>query len=514
MADIMAEPNKSSLFDVIKNNQAEFRLQQLTLEDFRQFKHLDIEFESDLTVFIGINGSGKTTVIDAMNKVLSRIVAHIDSPNRKGSILVNSDIRLPNGEVAVVDAKIQVAELGCRQLSVFNGMLVKSNKGAIKPAQTQWQDFNSLSRSYRQAYDTRRHSNLPINMPIFAYYDANRGDSKLIRTDLENITGLDSDSPLDAYDESAFKGTGHTTNFLKWFVKLNNLAQASLQQQFLALSNEVAALKESAVDDSHALWSLLQQKQQLLSDVAVKLDSGVIRQSQQALLCFQTAIEFIIPDVKRVYVERGSGRTQVMIENTLGIVLELNSISQGQKVMLSLVADLVRRILMLNPHFTDLSQAYGVVLIDEIELHLHPDWQQKILNSLQQIFPKIQFIVTTHSPQVLSTVESRCIRIFSQDVEGNDCLVKPKLQTQGLASSDILERVMGTLSQPRIEIHHQYLQFSQLVSAGQLAQANEMLELLKSHYGNSLDDPHPVIADCLEQIKLYELKQRMKQRMA
>ena len=55
----------------------------------------------------------------------------------------------------------------------------------------------------------------------------------------------------------------------------------------------------------------------------------------------------------------------------------------------------------------------GIVLIDEVDLHLHPTWQQRIIGDLKEIFPKVQFIVTTHAPAVISTVKSEIIILLN-----------------------------------------------------------------------------------------------------
>ena len=89
-----------------------------------------------------------------------------------------------------------------------------------------------------------------------------------------------------------------------------------------------------------------------------------------------------------------------------------SELSDGYHVFIALVADIARRAVMLNEF--DGAEApkhvEGVVLIDEIDLHLHPRWQREALPRLRDVFPKLQLIVTTHSPQVLSSVENRHVR--------------------------------------------------------------------------------------------------------
>ena len=108
----------------------------------------------------------------------------------------------------------------------------------------------------------------------------------------------------------------------------------------------------------------------------------------------------------------------------------------------------------------------AVVLIDEIELHLHPKWQQRILADLQRTFPNAQFIVSTHSPQVLTTVEPQ--RIVELAREG-DCIVAgaPAGATYGAEAGDVLSVVMGVKERPENEFTKALEQYRHLVSEGE-----------------------------------------------
>lgn len=111
------------------------------------------------------------------------------------------------------------------------------------------------------------------------------------------------------------------------------------------------------------------------------------------------------------------------------------------------------------------------MLVDEIDLHLHPSWQQRVLEDLMRAFPNTQFIVTTHSPQVLTTVPSECIRLLQrerdEDTEETRINAKPvEQQTQGLASSDVLAAVMGTDPVPPIEEAAWLSEYRSLIQQG------------------------------------------------
>jgi hypothetical protein len=128
-----------------------------------------------------------------------------------------------------------------------------------------------------------------------------------------------------------------------------------------------------------------------------------------------------------------------MHHNELGL-LPVSQLSDGIRSVVALVADLAFRCVRLNSFYGQHApeETNGIVLIDEIEQHLHPGWQQRILPALREAFPRIQFIVTTHSPEVLSTVESRQIRILRD----NKCYAAPP-GALGAESQRLLQDVLG-----------------------------------------------------------------------
>jgi predicted ATP-binding protein involved in virulence len=125
------------------------------------------------------------------------------------------------------------------------------------------------------------------------------------------------------------------------------------------------------------------------------------------------------------------------------VELSLNQLSDGYRSMLAMVMDFSRRLVQANPDLENPLEAEAILLIDEVELHLHPEWQQEVIPALRRAFPNTQLILTTHSPQVLTTIDSRCIRILREDhVES----APPG--TSGAESKRMLETVLGTESRP------------------------------------------------------------------
>jgi predicted ATP-binding protein involved in virulence len=120
----------------------------------------------------------------------------------------------------------------------------------------------------------------------------------------------------------------------------------------------------------------------------------------------------------------------------------LHQLSDGQRVFLGMIGDIARRLILLNDSSDDPLMGHGIIIIDEVELHLHPKWQQKIIWVLRKCFPNIQFIVSTHSPQILGEVESKHLRLLTLQ-ESREIKVTIPEQSYGLTSSEIVEELMG-----------------------------------------------------------------------
>lgn len=136
-----------------------------------------------------------------------------------------------------------------------------------------------------------------------------------------------------------------------------------------------------------------------------------------------------------------------MLVEKNGELLSLNQLSDGEKNMIAMIGDIARRLSMANPNLPNPLEGDGIVMIDEVDLHLHPKWQQKILISLEEAFPNVQFIVTTHSPQVLTTVKSEGIQglVF----ENHNLEIKKFDFSLGAKSHELLNEILGVTERPQ-----------------------------------------------------------------
>jgi len=168
------------------------------------------------------------------------------------------------------------------------------------------------------------------------------------------------------------------------------------------------------------------------STVSLQFDKDTI-----ALGVVKRAIAACVEGAKAVYYD-GRYKDLVAVMEPYGPQLFKN-LSDGQRIMLSLVGDLARRASILNPHLGDdtLRNTPGVVLVDELDLHLHPKWQRRVIHDLKATFPSLQFITTTHSPQLIGEALPDEITLL----DGGQVAKPPR--SFGIDSSRILEEVMG-----------------------------------------------------------------------
>jgi len=165
--------------------------------------------------------------------------------------------------------------------------------------------------------------------------------------------------------------------------------------------------------------------------------------------------------------------------------IPINQLSDGYKSTVSLVADIAYRMAVLNPQCLGnvCNETSGIVLIDEVDLHLHPAWQQRILSDLTSIFPKVQFIVSTHAPEVINSVPKENVII----IEDNSAIPAP-VETYGKDANGILRSVMHVKERPQI-IMERFNEFYSAIDTEDYAKAGDILNCLENDIG---EDPELV----------------------
>jgi predicted ATP-binding protein involved in virulence len=197
----------------------------------------------------------------------------------------------------------------------------------------------------------------------------------------------------------------------------------------------------------------------------------------RALAACQDAVGRFLPGYSNVRLD-GADRPRLSIDRG-ATTIPVRQLSDGERGTLALVLDLTRRLAQANPGLADpAAEAEAVVLIDEIDLHLHPKWQRQIVRNLRAAFPRCQFIATTHSPQVIGEVEHERIQIMA------DGQVYSPTHSYGIDSSRVLEEVMD--SDPRAkEVQSLLTEVSQVIGTQQFDQARQLLSQIVDRLGET-----------------------------
>ena len=179
------------------------------------------------------------------------------------------------------------------------------------------------------------------------------------------------------------------------------------------------------------------------------------------------AISSMLDDVSDPHMEMDPPRFMVSVGTGRNSEkLALDQLSGGYRAVLALAADLAWRMAQGNPHLDDPLESEAIVLIDEVDLHLHPSWQQRILDDLVRTFPKAQFVVSTHSPQVLTTVGPEHIVELYRGEDGRVVAGSPASATYGAEAGDVLTTVMRVDERPENDFKITLDRYRRLVSSG------------------------------------------------
>lgn len=206
---------------------------------------------------------------------------------------------------------------------------------------------------------------------------------------------------------------------------------------------------------------------------------------QQALeRCFADLIDH--DETQKVKVEyRQRYRTIVVEYTNRSGERELHpmyEMSDGYRSVLSMVADIAHRMAVLNPQLGDaILETPGVIIIDEVELHLHPGWQKQILKDLTSVFPNIQFIVSTYSPEVIASYKEANLILLKH--EGSASQIE---SAYGKDVNTVLRSILLVGNRPA-EIKELYDKFSQVLDAEDYPKARKILSQLENILG--YDDP-------------------------
>lgn len=425
-----------NIIDILSSD---FYLNELNISNFKKILDLKIILHKNLTVFIGENGAGKTTLLRGIQKNLSWFSAFILKENTNGERIVDSEINnkaKKSGDVARLNCSFRIGK-DYR----IDGQLIREPKGITTDLKSVHTNYRKFGQDIRQLIVSKKE----VNLPIFVSYDIDRlesNDNRKSQNHQENIF-----YQLDGYDSSS-KSKVTFENLIDWLVKILKVATSDIDTpEKLKIISQINTLIEVGADNKNSPLNELYKD--LLSLLRLYPEDEVKKKAEIVVGEIEKIFINIYPDLKKIQLindDDGEDKIALSFEHEM---IFLHQFSDGQRVLFGLIGDIARRLILLNPIKSEPLKGSGIVLIDEIELHLHPSWQQKIILILRESFPNIQFIMTTHSPHVITTVEHECIRSIYIDSETNTFEYEIPQFTKGAESNVVLEDVFYVDPRPQ-----------------------------------------------------------------
>ena len=403
-------------------------IHKLTLERFRGAKRLPLELHHRLNVFVGMNGAGKSSILDATAILLSWLVNRIKHSGASGRPITEPDIR--NGESSA-NLEITLNEGG----SYFGWNLAKVRRGHRR------KDVVSIlilaTEIAKRIQAEISENDGQVNLPLFAYYPVNRAvlDIPLRIRDRHRF------DLLSAFDESLTSGASFRT-FFEWFREREDL----------------------------------ENENRRYADHFIKPEGFQFPDPQ--LEAVRSALGQFMPEFANLTVRRSPLRMEIEKD---GEKLTVNQLSDGEKCLMAMIGDLARRMSIANPLRDNPLEGEGVILIDEIDLHLHPKWQRMVIPKLMAVFPSCQFLISTHSPHVITHVQPENLFLLSMTEEGLKSL-RPS-ESYGKTVERVLEDLMGLETTRPDDVEESLRQIYEQIDSGSLDSARELIGELENRIG-------------------------------
>ncbi len=360
------------------------KVRELQLTNYRRFDESPaFQFGEQFTVIAGVNGRGKTSILDGLAILLGRLLPHI-SPARSGYRPISpSDIHqeMPSAKFSM--------KVNCAGHPIDYHIDYERNGRKLIPKKLP----TSLKNAVRTAYgDPHRADD---SSPLAVYYTTDRAWYRHPKTLL---------TQLPRGQSAAYTGAllNRTVNFREFMSRF---------RARIALAVERGRENPNYLGD-------------------------------QAIEAISTALTTFLGDFTNLRIQENPLR--LMVDKN-GIPLDLTQLSDGERSFLALICDLGRRLSLANPLLRNPLHGAGVVIIDELELHLHPNWQREVVDNLRNTFPNIQFIATTHSPFVVQSLRS-----------GAELIMLDGHPTAELGNKGIEEIARGLMGVPRPDVSERY----------------------------------------------------------
>jgi len=434
-------------------------LEKLKLHNFRCYEKLEIDFNRQLTVLVGKNGSGKTTVLEAIAIALGTWFVGFNIVNAKGINKRTDPLRKAYQIGATDDVQTQfpVEIEAWGKIEESKDQILHWKRELYTPTGTMTtkdaKEIVEYAAEYQKAISEGR---TDIYLPMVAYYGTGRlwDYHRQKRNDVFKVSSR-TNGYIDCLD-----GTANVKLMMDWF-QIMTINKYQRQEENLESNPEL--------DTVYLAMEKCLTNLSGYSDVKIRYNMGT-------------------QELDVYYSEQDKQRMRI----------PLNQLSDGYKGMISLVADIAYRMATLNPQLGTevLSKGDGVVLIDEVDLHLHPAWQQKVIDNLMNIFPKVQFIVSTHAPAIISSVKTDKLRILS-----NKEVCMTANQVYGKDVNSVMKEIMGVNDRPD-QFVELFEKFYRLLSEKKYDDAGAVLDKLDEE--REYHDPE--IAKCRVKLKLERMR--------
>lgn len=413
-------------------------LEKLSLANFRGFEQIDLEFDLKRTVVVGVNGIGKSGILRAVSVALSRLLPLISDCTEDACSFDDDDVHAGKSQLDVSAVfsfgEQRIHMQGTRRLfdlaeraTLHAKLDVVKAKVADAKKNKQVVLLRGLRREQKGIEALINEE--PERWGSLLEVEADGGP---VSTASAEVTSL-----LRAYKSSSSHPIAvlFTTNRYQKAVKLRTLPEPTRLERSAAYAG---AFDEEAKSFRYFLHWFRTQKE---------LKGAGHNRRLKLLSALEKAAGDFVGGLTNFRLET-EPRVRFLADKD-GVTLSLSQLSDGERGLLAMVFDIARRLAIANPNSDDpIRQGKGIVLIDEIELHLHPRWQRNVLRQLSRTFPNCQFIVTSHSPQVVGQSKPDQIRLLKY--EKSRIRIEPVKQSFGMDSSWVLEEIMGTPSRDTV----------------------------------------------------------------
>lgn len=387
------------------------KIKKLQLSNFRRFADFTIEFDEKLTVLVARNGAGKSSVLDAVATAIGSFLTRL--PKVSGINPKETDFRvLPDG------SKPAYMRIACESFAGIEWDRTekrdqsKKTAGLIPAAKGQ-KNLHEYVDTFIDAFNEARN----FELPIFIYY----GTGRAVFDIPKRTKGFAKDFTRFEALQGALESRTNFRRFVEYFYYLEDIENK-------------------------------RQKEQRSFDVEIP-----------ELKAIRAAITKLMPEFSNPRSVSPAGIVVDWRVNDKIKELRIEQLSDGYRTTLAMVMDIAARMAEANPDKIDPLTTSGIILIDEIDLHLHPGWQQRILPDLMRTFENIQFIVTTHSPQVVTSVPAKSLRVIEWEQEEPRLI--PVDFSLGAEAQQMLMQVLGVEPRPeQLDIVIKLHKYQNLVS--------------------------------------------------